>query len=58
MSMSRKDYVAIAAIFKTEIEANEDSRQPAYNLALQIADYFGKENERFDEDRFLKACGF
>lgn len=58
MSMSKKDYVAIAATFKAEVEKDNEGRQALYNVALQLADCFGKDNSRFDEDRFLKACGF
>jgi hypothetical protein len=27
-------------------------------LTLEFAEYFKKDNERFDENRFIEACGF
>lgn len=59
MSTSRKDYVAIAAILlKARTPDDDISLQLTYDIAIQIADYFRKQNGAFDEDRFLKACGF
>lgn len=58
MALSKKYYEQIAAAFKAEVEKDNEGRQALYNVALQLADAFGKDNERFDEDRFLKACGF
>lgn len=58
MAMSKKYYERIAAEFKAEVAKDDEGRQALYNVALQLADFFGKDNERFDEDRFLKACGF
>lgn len=47
--MSRKDYVRIAAIIK--------ARGSDVDLANDFADLFEEDNERFDRERFLTACG-
>jgi hypothetical protein len=59
MSTSKKDYEAIAAILlKARTPDDDISLRLTYDIAIQIAGYFREQNKAFDEDRFLKACGF
>lgn len=61
--MTRKDFEAIAAIFKKQtsnptINCLHDSMVTLYSNAAMHADYFASVNSRFDRERFMKACGF
>lgn len=61
--MSRKDYVAIAKAISSEVQSlkvadNWDGIDTAYTITKVIADVFGADNERFDRDKFITACGF
>lgn len=59
MSMSRKDYVAIAAIIKERAAAEDETARGAIrDLATALAYDFGRKNPSFDKVRFMKACGF
>lgn len=49
--MSKEDYIAIAAIFKTEPDLSN------VGYAKRLADYFQTQNPRFDREVFLGACG-
>ncbi len=59
MSVSKKDFVAIAAILK---EARKEQRNGAFSvfildrLETRLADYFEAENGMFDRVRFFNAC--
>ena len=59
MSVSRKDFIATAAIIK---KAKEDHRGGApfdcimHYLEQEFADYFYAENGMFDRGRFTYAC--
>ena len=60
--MTRKDYVMIAEVIKTQIELSlkfgeDDSRYGAENIALDLATKLSEDNPRFDRARFLSACG-
>lgn len=65
MSMTRKDYVAVAAAIRnaaTRTVGNDD--YDVYNelvslswAAQYIADVMAKDNPRFDRDRFMAATG-
>lgn len=64
--MTKKHFEAIAQTLRDEFEATLPSADPefirgaAYALeetAKSLADYFARENPRFDRDRFLTACG-
>lgn len=48
--MSRRDYIAIAAALKDSDASRVTCRA--------IADVCAADNQRFDERRFLVACGF
>lgn len=60
--MTRKDYILIAEALKTV----RDGYSPHWNANLfracddhahDLADRLGRDNPRFERDRFLKACG-
>lgn len=64
--MTRKDYVATAAILRCQIsdareQLDENSRELFFALetvqgvAEKIADYFASDNEKFDEEKFFAA---
>jgi hypothetical protein len=56
MSMTKKDYVAIAAIF-AEYQSYGESPE-VEDVVDQLGKYFKTDNPRFDIDRFRKAAGF
>jgi hypothetical protein len=60
--MTRKDYVLIAEVIKTQIEMSikfeeEESRAGAQNIAYDLAWKLSEDNPRFNRARFLEACG-
>lgn len=56
MSMSRKDFEAIAEAFKiTELDF-PGAQVPLTLAAHRMADHFKKVNPRFSLDAFIKAC--
>ena len=60
--MTRKDYVLIAEVIKTQIEMSikfeeEESLVSAKNIAYDLASKISQDNPRFDRGRFLVACG-
>lgn len=57
MSMTRKDFKAIAEIIRTYNLTNHDSLD-LYNLTVELATYFRKANPTFDKGRFMKASGY
>ena len=65
MAMSRKDYVSAAVIIKEqwdysrtlEKSQGEAVRAVLDSVASNLATMFRIDNERFDRDRFLTACG-
>jgi hypothetical protein len=52
--MTKKHYAAIAAI----IAQSEETTDPVYFIARQLSVLFASDNERFDRERFLAACGY
>lgn len=48
--MSRKHFEGIAMRLR--------KHKASWELCDAICDYFERENERFDRDRFMNACGF
>lgn len=50
--MTRKDYIVTADILNSAIPYNEDL---ILKIADEFADYFKKDNPRFDRRRFLEA---
>jgi hypothetical protein len=60
--MTRKDYVLIAQVIKTQIEMSDKfqeelSKVGAQNIAYDLAWKLSEDNPRFDRARFLVACG-
>jgi len=63
--MTRKDYVAIAAVIKMERRPNSpdpkgfvaEHNNAIENIALGVSLVMQLDNPRFDRARFLKACG-
>ena len=53
--MTRKDYVETAQILKDHDDLVEDII--LHSIAQDFANYFKKDNPRFDENRFFIACG-
>ena len=53
--MTRKDYVVTAQIIKDHTDVVEDII--LHSIAKDFANYFAKDNPRFDEDRFMVASG-
>ena len=52
--MSRKDYVAIAAILAKAPQGNAEEYRRA--VARMLLDYFASQNKAFDASRFLNAA--
>ena len=55
-TMTRKDYVAIAAAIK-DTPNNCGTETMRYRIAFAIADVMARDNPRFDRARFLAAAG-
>jgi|TARA_R100000458_G_scaffold50244_1_gene50311 TorA maturation chaperone TorD len=54
--MSRKDYIAIAGIIRKCKHGISTASQE--KLAQEFCELFLFDNERFDSEKFLEACGF
>lgn len=54
--MTRKHFVAIAGIIKL-FYTNAKSKRLLESIVNSLCDFFEKENNLFDRDRFIKACG-
>ena len=57
--MSRKDYIAIAAVFRhvaAEHTPDSPGRVTVDTLAEDVASVLQNDNPRFDRSRFLTAC--
>lgn len=62
--MTKKDYIAIAAVIREgrlinletlrDVEVNGQTRR---QIAGTMANMLARYNDRFDRERFLKACG-
>ena len=55
--LSRKTYEAQAAIIAKHVEAGNVGRNQMYEMATDLANYYAKDNPRFDRVRFFAACG-
>jgi|TARA_Y100000296_G_C5057790_1_gene198192 hypothetical protein len=53
--MSRKDYIAIAKILAKCKHGISTASQE--KLAQELCELFLTDNERFDSEKFLEACG-
>ena len=56
--MTKKDYELIAEVLREYIYMEEkcDDSGWAKEIALDLADVFASENERFDNNKFMEAC--
>ena len=60
--LTRKVFEQVAASVKKSVDKADETLDAnlygfAAEMANELADYFQKENPRFDRDRFLDACG-
>ena len=56
MSMSKKDFEAIASILRQQADGEDETARGAiYELAGNLADYFAETNPLFDHGRFETA---
>lgn len=58
--MTRKVYQEVARIIRTEQDHQMAKFTPSESpvrIARQLADMFEKDNEHFDREKFLEACG-
>ncbi len=60
--LTRKVFEQVAASVKKSVDKadrtyNDELRQFADDMACELADYFQRENPRFDRVRFYEACG-
>lgn len=57
--MTRKHYVAIAAIIRRHLDsdAGSDAHDAVAGVAVALAGTFAADNQAFDRTRFLEACG-
>ncbi len=62
MSMSRKDYVAIAAMIEKRFGIDNPTWQRIAHWSVrmfveELTNYMARENPNFDRQRFQEACG-
>ncbi len=64
--MTRKDYVKIAGVIKSELSSSVNDPNMPHNhgrwcatesIAQDLAVVFQSDNDKFDQDKFLEACG-
>ena len=60
--LTRKVFEQVAASVKKSVDKADETLDAnlygfAAEMANELADYFQKENPRFDRDRFFNACG-
>jgi hypothetical protein len=53
--LTRKVYEAQAAIIARHVP--KAGRDACYDIATDLANYYAKDNPRFDRTRFFEACG-
>jgi len=62
--MTKKDYIEFATIIADELQGMREHGTAQthgttlVSVAWAMVDIFEKDNPRFDEDRFMGACGF
>lgn len=56
--MTRKDYELVAEQLRFAWARGELTQEGLNNLAEGLADGFKRDNQRFDRERFLNACGY
>jgi len=55
--MSKKDFIFIAETIKSQLVNEGGDFETLRGLALQFCGRLSAINERFDQRRFLEACG-
>lgn len=55
--MTKKDYVAVAAIIRHMMIEERGDRDTLINVATELALHFRTDNERFSFTKFIMACG-
>tara|TARA_B100001750_G_C15222000_1_gene453719 strand:+ start:144 stop:335 length:192 start_codon:yes stop_codon:yes gene_type:complete len=60
--LTRKVFEQVAASVKKSVDKadatnNAELHRFAEDMAMELAIFFGRENPRFDRDRFYQACG-
>lgn len=58
MSMTRKDFKAIAEIIRKYNLIGTKDGVFFYELVNEFATYFKKANSTFDHSKFMKSCGW
>ena len=53
--MTKKDYIAIASVLKQYNESYTKGWD--FNIFEAFADILAKDNNKFDKNKFYKACG-
>ena len=58
-STTKKTYETIQYIFHAELLKSQDYevRLTLENIINKLADFFERDNPKFQRDRFLKGCG-
>jgi len=58
--MTKKDYVAIAKNIKVQLddEPRPNQRDGMITIIKVLTDFMRSDNPNFDQEKFLKACGF
>lgn len=56
--MTKTNFEAMASLIRATLTETDEEREVVENLAQRMAAMFGRENPRFDPQKFLTACGF
>jgi len=58
--MTKKDYVAIAKNIKVQLddEPRPNQRDGMIMIIKVLTDFMRSDNPNFNQEKFLKACGF
>ena len=55
--MTKKDYIAIAEIIRTKLNQDDITEvNLVFKFIQSMADYFEKDNSRFNRVKFIHAC--
>lgn len=58
MSTSKKDYMKVASLINAKRDLGPEVCDTLRELAIDLAIYFAEDNPRFEQSKFMKACGF
>lgn len=59
--LTKKHFEGVARVIRGKVigcPKDSDRYAQAYTIAYDLAVMFKDENDRFDHDRFMEACGF